>query len=77
MPTMSRSACDIWGPRKGKTTSRAIPTIMAAPGAVLVTSNKRDVVDATRDPRARRGRVWVFDPQAIAGRARELVVEPA
>ncbi len=60
-------ACDIWGPRKGKTTSRAIPTIMAAPGAVLVTSNKRDVVDATRDPRSQRGRVWVFDPQAIAG----------
>ena len=60
-------ACDIWGPRKGKTTSRAIPTIMAAPGAVLVTSNKRDVVDATRDPRSQVGRVWVFDPQAIAG----------
>jgi hypothetical protein len=60
-------ACDIWGPRRGKTTSRAIPTIMAAPGAVLVTSNKRDVVDATRDPRAQRGRVWVFDPQGIAG----------
>ena len=47
-------SCDIWGPRKGKTTSRAIPTILAAPGAVLVTSNKRDVVDATRDP-ARSG----------------------
>ncbi|MGO9954774.1 MAG: type IV secretory system conjugative DNA transfer family protein [Solirubrobacteraceae bacterium] len=60
-------ACDIWGPRKGKTSSRAIPTIMAAPGAVLVTSNKRDVVDATRDPRGELGRVWVFDPQAIAG----------
>ena len=56
--------------------SRAIPTIMAAPGAVLVTSNKRDVVDATRDPRAKRGRVWVFDPQAIAGERVELVVEP-
>lgn len=57
---------DIWGPRTGKTTSRAVPAIMDAPGAVLVTSNKRDVVDATRDPRAARGPVWVFDPQAIA-----------
>lgn len=57
---------DIWGPRTGKTTSRAVPAIMDAPGAVLVTSNKRDVVDATRDPRATRGPVWVFDPQAIA-----------
>jgi len=57
---------DIWGPRTGKTTSRAVPAIMDAPGAVLVTSNKRDVVDATRDPRAAKGPVWVFDPQAIA-----------
>ena len=57
---------DIWGPRTGKTTSRAVPAILEAPGAVLVTSNKRDVVDATRDVRATAGPVWVFDPQAIA-----------
>ncbi|GAB3918917.1 hypothetical protein GCM10011575_28940 [Microlunatus endophyticus] len=58
---------DISGPRSGKTTSRAIPAILDAPAAVLVTSNKRDVVDATRDVRARSAPVWVFDPQAIAG----------
>ncbi|MFI6575239.1 type IV secretory system conjugative DNA transfer family protein [Nocardiopsis sp. NPDC050513] len=57
---------DIWGPRTGKTTSRAIPAILEAPGAVLVTSNKRDVVDATRGVREAAGPVWVFDPQAIA-----------
>ena len=57
---------DIWGPRTGKTTSRAVPAILEAPGPVLVTSNKRDVVDATRDVRAKTGPVWVFDPQAIA-----------
>ncbi|MCX4509315.1 TraM recognition domain-containing protein [Streptomyces sp. NBC_01619] len=57
---------DIWGPRTGKTTRRAIPAILDAPGAVLVTSNKRDVVDATRGPRASRGPVWVFDPQQVA-----------
>lgn len=56
---------DIWGPRTGKTTARAIPAILAAPGAVLVTSNKRDIVDATRGPRTARGQVWVFDPQQI------------
>lgn len=56
---------DIWGPRTGKTTSRAVPAILDAPGAVIVTSNKRDVVDATRDVRAKRGPVWVFDPQQI------------
>ncbi|QCU79697.1 conjugal transfer protein (plasmid) [Citricoccus sp. SGAir0253] len=57
---------DIWGPRTGKTTSRAVPAILEAPGSVLVTSNKRDVVDATRDVRATSGPVWVFDPQSIA-----------
>lgn len=58
---------DIWGPRTGKTTSRAVPAILEAPGAVLVTSNKRDVVDATREVRAPFGPVRVFDPQAITG----------
>lgn len=43
---------DVWGPRTGKTTFRAIPAILSAPGAVIVTSNKRDVLDATRDVRA-------------------------
>ena len=57
---------DIWGPRTGKTTSRAVPAILDAPGAVLVTSNKRDVVDATRGVRAEVGPVWVFDPQDLA-----------
>ena len=56
---------DIWGPRTGKTTSRAIPAILAAPGPVVATSNKRDLVDATRGPRAEAGEVWVFDPQGI------------
>ncbi len=58
---------DIWGPRQGKSTSRVIPAIMDAPGAVVATSNKRDVVDATYDHRASAGEVWVFDPQRIAG----------
>lgn len=57
---------DIWGPRTGKTTSRAIPAILSAPGAALVTSNKRNIVDGTRDVRAVDGPVWVFDPQAVA-----------
>lgn len=58
---------DIWGPRTGKTTSRAIPSVVAAPGCVVVASNKRDIVDATRGVRERHGRVWVFDPQNQAG----------
>jgi type IV secretory pathway TraG/TraD family ATPase VirD4 len=58
---------DIWGPRRGKTIARAIPAILDAPGPVVVTSNKRDVVDGTRLPRQDSGAIWVFDPQRVAG----------
>jgi type IV secretory pathway TraG/TraD family ATPase VirD4 len=57
----------IAGPRTGKTTSFAIPAIMEAPGPVIVTSNKRDVVDATRGVRELVDECWVFDPQGVAG----------
>ncbi|OLT31405.1 hypothetical protein BJF84_27305 [Rhodococcus sp. CUA-806] len=56
----------IWGPRVGKTTCVIIPQILAARGAVLTTSNKRDVVDETRAYRAEKGTVSVFDPQGVA-----------
>ncbi|MGK8523109.1 type IV secretory system conjugative DNA transfer family protein [Nocardia asteroides] len=59
---------DIWGPRQGKSTSRVIPAILTAIGPVLATSNKRDVVDATRDVRESKGSpTFVFDPQGVAG----------
>lgn len=58
---------DIWGPRRGKTTARAVPLICDAPGVVVATSNKRDLVDITRRYRARHDKVWVFDPQGIVG----------
>jgi type IV secretory pathway TraG/TraD family ATPase VirD4 len=57
---------DIWGARRGKTTTRVVPAILDAPGAVVATSNKRDVVDTTRAVRAETGPVWVFDPQSVA-----------
>ena len=58
---------DIWGPRQGKSTSRVIPAILTAIGPVLATSNKRDVVDATRDVRKAKGSpTFVFDPQGVA-----------
>ncbi|WP_237393939.1 type IV secretory system conjugative DNA transfer family protein [Pseudarthrobacter sp. ATCC 49987] len=53
-------------PRTMKTTSYAVPAILDAPGAVIATSNKRDIVDVTRPVRAEAGAVWVFDPQAVA-----------
>ncbi|MEV6276286.1 TraM recognition domain-containing protein [Nocardia sp. NPDC051832] len=58
---------DIWGPSQGKTTARVIPAILTAIGPVLVTSSKREVVDATCDVRAQKGSpVFIFDPQGIA-----------
>ena len=33
------------GPRTQKTTAYAIPALLAAPGAALATSNKRDLYD--------------------------------
>ena len=62
----------IAGPRTGKTTCYAVPAVLDAPGPVIVTSNKRDVVDATREVReaaasASEDRCWVFDPQGVAG----------
>jgi type IV secretory pathway TraG/TraD family ATPase VirD4 len=56
----------IAGPRTNKTTAYAIPMLLAAPGAALATSNKRDVLDATRALRTETGDVWVFDPQHVA-----------
>jgi hypothetical protein len=57
---------DVWGARSGKTSKRVIPAIVDAPGAVLATSNKRDVPDLTAEIRARRGKIWLFDPQGLA-----------
>lgn len=46
---------NISGPRTGKTTCWVVPRILAAPGAVLATSNKRDIVDATLEARSAFG----------------------
>ena len=56
----------IMAPRSGKTTALAVPAVLDAPGAVLVTSNKADLWAATARTRGDRGAVWVFDPQQIA-----------
>lgn len=56
----------IFGPRMGKTTTQVIPAIVDAPGPVVTTSNKRDIVDDTIGVTGARGTVWVFDPQDIA-----------
>ena len=58
---------DIAGPRRQKTTARAIPTILSAPGAAFTTSNKPDSYAATRLLRERHGEVWTLDPEQLVG----------
>jgi type IV secretion system protein VirD4 len=49
-------------PRSGKTSAVMIPALMASSGAVVSTSTKPDVMDATVHARAEIGDVWLFDP---------------
>ncbi|WP_282695209.1 type IV secretory system conjugative DNA transfer family protein [Streptomyces sp. CC208A] len=71
-------AVAIMAPRSGKTTSLAIPSILAAPGPVLLTSNKAagDAYTACYDARCRVGRVWSMDPQQIAHAERTMWWNP-
>ncbi|WP_217572325.1 type IV secretory system conjugative DNA transfer family protein [Streptomyces sp. GbtcB7] len=68
----------IMAPRSGKTTSLAIPSMLGAPGPVLLTSNKAagDAFTTAYEARARAGAVWTMDPQQIAHAAREMWWNP-
>ncbi|MFI6347459.1 type IV secretory system conjugative DNA transfer family protein [Streptomyces sp. NPDC050560] len=63
---------DLMAPRAGKSTGIAVPRVLRAQGAVLLTSNKSDVFAVTRAERAKVGKVWVFDPQGIAHSRRAM-----
>lgn len=71
-------AVAIMAPRSGKTTSLAIPSMLAAPGPVLLTSNKAagDAFTTAYAARAAAGQVWTMDPQQIAHAAREMWWNP-
>lgn len=49
--------------RMGKTQRQAVSDVVRAPGALLATSTRFDLVELTIMERAKRGRVWVFDPE--------------
>src|SRR5664279_1512542 len=51
-------------PRSGKTSALLIPNILCANGAVVTTSTKPDVLDATLAARSLVGTCHVFDPSA-------------
>ena len=53
-------------PRGHKTAAVVIPRVLDAPGAVVTTSTKADVLLATCTRRALLGTVWVFDAEGIA-----------
>ncbi|MHB8319307.1 MAG: type IV secretory system conjugative DNA transfer family protein [Acidimicrobiales bacterium] len=69
------AVCVLAPPQGGKTTGVVMPSVASAPGAVVVTSIKRDVLDATSSIRRRSGRCWLFDPSGreVAPEGVELV----
>lgn len=62
-------------PGSGKTAKLA-NWIIDAPGAVLATSVKPDIVDHTEKLRARVGRILIWNPQDIGGRASNVAWDP-
>lgn len=56
-------------PRSGKTTSIVIPSILAAPGAVVSTSTKPDVLAATAPGRRDNGPCLLYDPSGTVAPA--------
>ncbi|MFE7268186.1 TraM recognition domain-containing protein [Streptomyces sp. NPDC057592] len=62
-------------PGAGKTAKLA-NWIIDAPGAVLATSVKMDIVDLTEKLRARVGRILIWNPQGIGGRASNVAWDP-
>ncbi|MBV9023709.1 MAG: type IV secretory system conjugative DNA transfer family protein [Streptomycetaceae bacterium] len=63
----------IMAPRSFKTSAYAIPRVLAAKGACVVTSRRADVWQATAAYRAKhtKGPILVFDPQRIAHHPQE------
>jgi len=49
-------------PRSGKTSGVAVPNVLCAPGPLVATSTKMDLLGATLTARQRSGRCWLLDP---------------
>lgn len=54
-------------PRSGKTSEVVIPAVLAAPGPVVSTATKPDVMLATCRARGEIGQTWLFDPAGATG----------
>ena len=60
----------------GKSRDVMIPACLSAPGALVITSNEVSILDAIAGPRARLGRVWVFDPLGRSSWPEPMVWDP-
>ncbi|GAA2105629.1 hypothetical protein GCM10009801_81820 [Streptomyces albiaxialis] len=65
----------VMGPRAGKTSGLAVPILLDAPGAALLTSNRNDAYAITRRERARHGTTHTFDLQQITYAERDVWVD--
>jgi type IV secretion system protein VirD4 len=63
------------GPRTGKTGELA-GRILDAPGAVIATSTRTDLVELTSLCRVRRGPVYIFNPAGVAGLPSTVTFDP-
>lgn len=54
-------------PRSGKTSAVAVPNVLCAPGPVIATSTKADVLMSTIESRSQMGRCWLMDPSGSIG----------
>jgi type IV secretory pathway TraG/TraD family ATPase VirD4 len=59
-------------PRSGKTSSIVVPTVLGAPGAVVSTSTKPDVLRATAHARGSVGPCLLFDPSGTVEAPRDV-----
>jgi type IV secretory pathway TraG/TraD family ATPase VirD4 len=65
----------IGGPRTGKTGELA-GRILDAPGAVIATSTRTDLVELTGPCRSRKGPVQVFNPAGVGGLRSSITFDP-
>lgn len=65
----------VGGPRTGKTGELA-GRILDAPGAVIATSTRTDLVDVTGPCRSERGPLHVFNPSGLGGMASTITFNP-
>ncbi|GAA5026139.1 type IV secretory system conjugative DNA transfer family protein [Actinopolymorpha pittospori] len=65
----------IGGPRTGKTGELA-GRILDAPGAVIATSTRTDLIELTRGLRSKRGPVEVFNPSGVGGLPSTITFDP-